>query len=264
MLQARNTALHAFVSPVDPAVSVSYWRRVHTRLLPRPPHSLLVLYPSQELNRSLEANKPQLLANLEQAQRDLDAARKAREEWVPKLEEKVAALMLKLDAGAVAAAAVGGKPARAGSTTTKGSAASIGANRSSGGGSGGGGAGDGTNDQQRSGGLASPWLMTMDTPPAVAGRGAKAKAPAEQEGERGGLGGAEETKGAGAGAGAGTAGGGCVGMLPAIGAVGSSVDDDRGGDRRGSSPLSAPAGGGSNTSSSGSSGKKKGRRRKSK
>ncbi|CAM9720364.1 unnamed protein product, partial [Hapterophycus canaliculatus] len=50
-----------------------------------------------ELNRSLEANKPQLSANLEQAQRDLDSARKAREEWVPKLEEKVAALMLKLD-----------------------------------------------------------------------------------------------------------------------------------------------------------------------
>ncbi|CAN0492306.1 unnamed protein product, partial [Ectocarpus sp. 12 AP-2014] len=52
-----------------------------------------------ELNQSLEANKPQVLANLEQAQRDLDSARKAREEWVPQLEEKVAALMLKLDAG---------------------------------------------------------------------------------------------------------------------------------------------------------------------
>ncbi|CAM9761887.1 unnamed protein product, partial [Ectocarpus sp. 6 AP-2014] len=50
-----------------------------------------------ELNQSLEANKPQVLANLEQARRDLDSARKAREEWVPQLEEKVAALMLKLD-----------------------------------------------------------------------------------------------------------------------------------------------------------------------
>ncbi|CAM9703960.1 unnamed protein product, partial [Ectocarpus fasciculatus] len=58
-----------------------------------------------ELNQSLEANKPQLLANLEQAQRDLDSARKAREQWVPQLEEKVAALMLKLDAGVAAAAA---------------------------------------------------------------------------------------------------------------------------------------------------------------
>lgn len=54
----------------------------------------------QELNRSLDANKEQLSASLQKAERELDSARKTRDEWVPKLEDKVLQLMLKLDAGA--------------------------------------------------------------------------------------------------------------------------------------------------------------------
>ena len=212
-----------------------------------------VLQSWQELNRSLEANKPQLLANLEQAQRDLDAAHKAREEWVPKLEEKVAALMLKLDTGVAAAAAgEGGKPAREGPAAV-GSAASMSGNGGGdcGSGCGGGSGNDRSSGQQSSGGVTSgsgassacsvagDSEVAMKTP-SVTGReaGAGAGAVGAQGGESGGGGGAEETKGA-----------------------GGSLDDDRGGDRRrGSSQLSGPAGGGSNSGS----GKKKGRRRKSK
>ena len=203
--------------------------------------SICGLWFSQELNRSLEANKPQLLANLEQAQRDLDAARKAQEEWVPKLEEKVAALMLRLDAGVAAAAAEGETPAQAG-TTADGSAASTTGN--------GGGDGGSSNDQQRGGVGASACSVAGGSAfaakkPPVTGPGAgKGKG---HDGGSGAGGGAEETKGAG-------------GRARAEG----SVDDDRGCVRRGSSPLSGNAGGGSNIGGSGSSGKKKGRRRKSK
>eukprot|EP00752_Nemacystus_decipiens_P016340 g14613.t1 len=208
-----------------------------------------------ELNRSLEANKPQVLANLEQAQRDLDAARKAREEWVPTLEKKVAALMLKLDAGVAAAAAGGLTPARAG-PATNGSVAITRGNEGGGGGGGGGGndssSGQHSSGQHSSGGLASDgdassacsaaneFGAVTQTPSVTGRRGAAVAIP---DGQSGGGGGAEETKEA-----------------------GGTVDDDRGGERRrGSSPLSGAAGGGSsNSSSGGSSGKKKGRRRKSK
>lgn len=67
---------------------------------PSLPPSQFVLRNSQELNKSLETNKEQWSASLEQAQRDLDDAKTAREQGVPQLEEKVAQLMHKLDAAA--------------------------------------------------------------------------------------------------------------------------------------------------------------------
>ncbi|CAM9103522.1 unnamed protein product, partial [Pylaiella littoralis] len=126
-----------------------------------------------ELNRSLEANKPQLSATLEQARRDLDSARKARGEWVPKLEEKVAVLMLKLDAGVAAAAAA----AAPGATATAATVVASGGGRGGGGGDGASGTGgrdsdrgrgDGGSDRNGSTGVpsaASTFGMAEITPP---------------------------------------------------------------------------------------------------
>lgn len=69
---------------------------------------------AQEVNRSLEANREQWSASLKQAQKDLASTRETREKNVPQLEEKVAQLMLKLDAVSAAAAANRGGDGKAG------------------------------------------------------------------------------------------------------------------------------------------------------
>lgn len=79
--------------------------------------------PFQELDKSLEANKEQWSVSLDQAQRDLDAAKKTREHWVPQLEEKVARLMLKLDSVTTCGSSNGGS-----SESVPGSARGVGSN----------------------------------------------------------------------------------------------------------------------------------------
>ncbi|CAM9421490.1 unnamed protein product, partial [Discosporangium mesarthrocarpum] len=52
-----------------------------------------------ELNKSLEANRGQWSERVAKARREVADARRACEEWLPQMEEKVAGLMLKLDGG---------------------------------------------------------------------------------------------------------------------------------------------------------------------